>query len=216
MTLLFDFGGVLVDLDRQRVEAAFDRIGFNIRPYLGTYKQAGIFSQLEQGRISIHEFCNGIRALSQQSGDALQLLTDEAIVAAWQSYLTEVPTERLDMLLKIKQHYSINVLSNTNTVHWQMAKNTFFRYKGLNVENFFDHIFLSCDLGVEKPDPLIFSKVVEGLQVPAHDILFFDDSEVNCQAARNCGLQALVAPAGSEWFKYFDDYGKLHPSYIQA
>lgn len=216
MTLLFDFGGVLVDLDRQRVEAAFDRIGFNIRPYLGTYKQAGIFSQLEQGRISIHEFCNGIRALSQQSGDALQLLTDEAIVAAWQSYLTEVPTERLDMLLKIKQHYSINVLSNTNTVHWQMAKDTFFRYKGLNVENFFDHIFLSCDLGVEKPDPLIFSKVVEGLQVPAHDILFFDDSEVNCQAARNCGLQALVAPAGSEWFKYFDDYGKLHPSYIQA
>ncbi len=216
MTLLFDFGGVLVDLDRQRVEAAFDRIGFNIRPYLGTYKQAGIFSQLEQGRISIHEFCNGIRALSQQLGDALQLLTDEAIVAAWQSYLTEVPTERLDMLLKIKQHYSINVLSNTNTVHWQMAKDTFFRYKGLNVENFFDHIFLSCDLGVEKPDPLIFSKVVEGLQVPAHDILFFDDSEVNCQAARNCGLQALVAPAGSEWFKYFDDYGKLHPSYIQA
>ncbi len=216
MTLLFDFGGVLVDLDRQRVEAAFDRIGFNIRPYLGTYKQAGIFSQLEQGRISIHEFCNGIRALSQQSGDALQLLTDEAIVAAWQSYLTEVPTERLDMLLKIKQHYSINVLSNTNTVHWQMAKDTFFRYKGLNVENFFDHIFLSCDLGVEKPDPLIFSKMVEGLQVPAHDILFFDDSEVNCQAARNCGLQALVAPAGSEWFKYFDDYGKLHPSYIQA
>ena len=216
MTLLFDFGGVLVDLDRQRVEAAFDRIRFNIRPYLGTYKQAGIFSQLEQGRISIHEFCNGIRALSQQLGDALQLLTDEAIVAAWQSYLTEVPTERLDMLLKIKQHYSINVLSNTNTVHWQMAKDTFFRYKGLNVENFFDHIFLSCDLGVEKPDPLIFSKVVEGLQVPAHDILFFDDSEVNCQAARNCGLQALVAPAGSEWFKYFDDYGKLHPSYIQA
>ena len=216
MTLLFDFGGVLVDLDRQRVEAAFDRIGFNIRPYLGTYRQAGIFSQLEQGRISIHEFCNGIRALSQQSSDALQLLTDEAIVAAWQSYLTEVPTERLDMLLKIKQHYSINVLSNTNRVHWQMAKDTFFRYKGHNVENFFDHIFLSCDLGVEKPDPLIFSKVVEGLQVPAHDILFFDDSEVNCQAARNCGLQALVAPAGSEWFKYFDDYGKLHPSYIQA
>lgn len=216
MTLLFDFGGVLVDLDRQRVEAAFDRIGFNIRPYLGTYRQAGIFSQLEQGRISIHEFCNGIRALSQQSSDALQLLTDEAIVAAWQSYLTEVPTERLDMLLKIKQHYSINVLSNTNRVHWQMAKDTFFRYKGLNVENFFDHIFLSCELGVEKPDPLIFSKVVEGLQVPAHDILFFDDSEVNCQAARNCGLQALVAPAGSEWFKYFDDYGKLHLSYLQA
>ena len=45
--LLFDFGGVLVDLNRPRVEAAFDALGFDIRPYLGTYKQSGIFSQLE-------------------------------------------------------------------------------------------------------------------------------------------------------------------------
>lgn len=217
MQLLFDFGGVLVDLDRQRVERSFDEIGFDIRPYLGTYKQAGIFSQLEQGRITIHEFCDGIRSLSQQGGEqATNRLTDEAIVAAWESYLTTVPTERLEMLLKIKQHYSVNVLSNTNVVHWRMAEDTFFRYKGKTVNDFFDHVFLSCELGVEKPDPLIFSKVVEGMGVPAHDILFFDDSEVNCQAARQCGLQALIAPAGSEWFKYFDEYGKLHLPHIQA
>ena len=172
MYLLFDFGGVLVDLDRQRVERSFDEIGFDIRPYLGTYKQAGI--------------------------------------AAWESYLTTVPTERLEMLLKIKQNYSINVLSNTNTIHWRMAEDTFFRYKGLTVDDFFDHIFLSCELGVEKPAPQIFENVVEGMGVPAHDILFFDDSEVNCQSARQC------APAGSEWFKYFDEYGKLHLPYIQA
>ena len=42
--MLFDFGGVLVDLNRPRVEAAFDALGFDIRPYLGTYKQSGIFS----------------------------------------------------------------------------------------------------------------------------------------------------------------------------
>ena len=214
MQLLFDFGGVLVDLDRQRVEASFDRIGFDIRPYLGTYKQAGIFSQLEQGCISIHEFCNGIRALSAQQDSELSQLTDEAIVAAWQSYLTEVPTERLEMLLKIKQHHPISLLSNTNAVHWRMAQEHLFNYKGLQVDDFFDHIFLSCNLGVEKPDPIIFNKVVEAMKVPAHDILFFDDSEVNCQAARQCGLKALLAPAGSEWFKYFDDYGKLHLSFL--
>lgn len=216
MYLLFDFGGVLVDLDRQRVERSFDEIGFDIRPYLGTYKQAGIFSQLEQGSITEHEFCDGIRSLCQQGGGMTDRLSDEAIIAAWESYLTTVPTERLDMLLKIKQNYSINVLSNTNTIHWRMAEDTFFRYKGLTVDDFFDHIFLSCELGVEKPAPQIFEKVVEGMGVPAHDILFFDDSEVNCQAARQCGLQALIAPAGSEWFKYFDEYGKLHLPYIQA
>ena len=49
--MLFDFGGVLVDLNRPRVEAAFDALGFDIRPYLGTYKQSGIFSQIGRAHV---------------------------------------------------------------------------------------------------------------------------------------------------------------------
>ncbi len=123
-----------------------------------------------------------------------------------------MPAERLELLLKIKQHYSVNLLSNTNEVHWRLAEEVFFNYKGLRVTDFFDHIFLSCRLGVEKPAPLIFEKVVEGLGAEAADVLFFDDSEVNCEAARQCGLQALLAPANSEWFKYFNEDGKLRLS----
>lgn len=203
--LLFDFGGVLVDLVRERVEKAFDRIGFDIRPYLGAFKQSGVFSQLEQGRISVAEFCQELRNLSSDPSR----MTDEAIVEAWESYLDTVPEERLEMLLRIRRHYSVNLLSNTNAVHWRMAEERFFRYNGLGVDNFFDHIFLSCRLGMEKPDAAIFHKVVEGLGVAPQRILFFDDSETNCQAARDCGLQALVAPAASGWFEYFDHNGLL-------
>ncbi len=206
--LLFDFGGVLVDLVRERVEKAFDRIGFDIRPYLGAFKQSGVFSQLEQGRISVPDFC---QALRQLSSDASRM-TDEAVVEAWESYLDTVPEERLEMLLRIRRHYSVNLLSNTNEVHWRMAEERFFRYNGLGVNDFFDHIFLSCRLGMEKPDPAIFRKVVEGLGVEASDVLFLDDSETNCEAARACGLQALVAPAGSAWFKYFDSEGRFLPA----
>lgn len=210
--LLFDFGGVIVDLDRAHVLESFRALGMDISPYLGTFKQNGIFSQLEQGRVTIPEFCEALRQLSRCPG-----VTDEAIVKAWESFLHKgVPTERLDMLLRIKQHYSVNLLSNTNAIHWRMAQDDFFRYEGRGVHDFFDHIFLSCQLGMEKPDAHLFEKVIEGLQVPAADILFFDDSEVNCGAARQCGMQALLAPAGSEWFKYFDNYGKLHSSYVQA
>ena len=210
--LLFDFGGVIVDLDRPHVLESFRQLGMDISPYLGTFKQNGIFSQLEQGRVTIAEFCEALRQLSQTSG-----VSDEAIVKAWESFLHKgVPAERLDMLLRIKQHYSVNLLSNTNAIHWRMAQDDFFRYEGRGVNDFFDHIFLSCQLGMEKPDARLFEKVIEGLQVPAADILFFDDSEVNCEAARQCGMQALLAPAGSEWLKYFDNYGKLHSSYVQA
>lgn len=205
MVLLFDFGGVLVDLDRSRTIEAFERLGFDIEPYLGAYRQAGPFSLLEQGAITIHEFCNRLRELGVRPE-----VSDEEIVAAWASFLTGVPAERLELLLKIRQNYSVNLLSNTNEIHWHQATDEFFRYRGLTVTDFFDQVFLSCELHLEKPAPELYRRCVEQLGVRAEEVIFFDDSEVNCQAARDCGLQALLAPAGSEWFKYFDQHGKLH------
>ena len=202
--LLFDFGGVLVDLDKERCIRAFESLGFDIRPFLGTYRQAGVFSLLERGEISVGEFCEELRRLSGNPS-----LSDEVIVEAWRQYLLDVPKERLEMLLKARKHYNIYILSNTNSIHWDMAREGYFRYEGKEVEDFFDGVFLSCELGVEKPAPEIFQKVVEGIGRPAEEILFFDDSEVNCEAARQCGLQALLAPANSVWLKYFDETGLL-------
>lgn len=202
--LLFDFGGVLVDLDRKRVLRSFEKIGINITPFLGDYKQSGIFSLLEQGKTTVDNFCEELRRMC-----GCPQASNKQIVTAWESFLTGVPANRLDVLLKAKQHYSVNLLSNTNEVHWNMAEELFFKYKGHQVNDFFDHIFLSYKEGVEKPDPTIFENVIAKLGVPACQIIFFDDSDVNCQAARNCGLQAYKAAAGGEWLKYFDDYGKL-------
>ncbi len=204
MTLLFDFGGVLVDLDRERCVREFNAIGLDITKYLGAYRQAGPFSLIEQGKMSIPEFCNEIRQITGRLDT-----TDQAIVSAWESFLPGVPAERLDMLLKIKQHYPLNLLSNTNQIHWRQARDEFFAYQGHQVGDFFDHIFLSCEMGLEKPAPELYEAVIKELGVPASDILFFDDSEVNCEAARRCGMQSLLAPAGSQWFKYFDENGKL-------
>lgn len=204
MVLLFDFGGVLTDLDRERCIRSFAALGFDVRPYLGAYRQAGCFSLLEQGKISVGEFCNELRRLSGNPA-----LTDEALIKAWQDFLIGVPAERLDMLLKLRHHYPVSLLSNTNAIHWEQGRH-FFDYKGLSAGDFFDHTFLSYEMGIEKPAPELFDAVVKQLGVPADEVLFLDDSEVNCEAARRCGLQALLAPAASGWFKYFDDNGKLH------
>ncbi|MBQ5910143.1 MAG: HAD family phosphatase [Bacteroidaceae bacterium] len=203
MTLLFDFGGVLVDLDKERCIRNFQNLGFDIRPYLGTYVQGGFFAEFERGELSTAEFCEKIREASGKN------LTDEVIVAAWQSFLLDVPVERLEMLLKIRRHYPVAVLSNTNVVHWDMARHDYFTYQGRSVSDFFDHVFLSCELGVCKPDSPIFQAVCDGTGCPAEDILFFDDSEVNCEAARKFGMQARIAPAGGAWLSYFDEEGRL-------
>lgn len=206
MNLLFDFGGVLVDLDKQRCINAFDAIGFDVRPFLGTYVQAGVFSGLERGETTVREFCDSLRRLSGSAH-----LTDEQIVHAWEQYLTGVPAERLELLLKIAQHYPTYVLSNTNEIHWAMARDGYFRYRGLTLDDFFRRCFLSYELGVEKPSPAIYEAVVEGIGCHADEILFFDDSEVNCEAARRCGLQARLASAGGVWMDYFTPDGVYIP-----
>ena len=194
--LLFDFGGVLVDLDKQRCIEAFDRLGFDIRPCLGTYRQGGVFSLLERGAIGVPEFCDEIRRMAGNPA-----LTDASIAAAWEQYLVGVPPERLEKLQALRRTYHVCLLSNTNIIHWKQSLRDFFNYKGLGINDFFEEVFLSYELGVEKPAPEIFHIVAERLGAQPEDILFLDDSDVNCQAARDCGLQAMLAPAGGGWMQ---------------
>ena len=204
MVLLFDFGGVLVDLDRAAVTQAFARLGIDIAPHLGTYKQGGMLSALERNDVTVSAFCEGLRGLSSLERKP----SDTDLIEAWDAYTTHVPAESLEMLLKIKKNYPVSLLSNTNVIHWAKARYEFFRYDGRQVEDFFDQIFLSYAMGVEKPAPEIFRRVVEMLRVPASEVLFLDDSEANCEAARQCGLRARVAPADSGWLPFFDSEGR--------
>lgn len=206
MNLLFDYGGVLVDLDKQRCIRAFEALGFDIRPYLGTYAQAGFFSELERGAISVEGFCDKIR---EAAGN--ESLSDTDICNAWKDYLTGVPAERLEMLLKIARHYPVYLLSNTNTIHWKMAEEDYFNFQGHTVDDFFRKKFLSFEIGAEKPSEEIYQAVIDGIGCEPSDILFFDDSDVNCDAARKMGLQARVAPANSAWLLFFTADGEYIP-----
>ncbi|MBF0961348.1 MAG: HAD family phosphatase, partial [Alloprevotella tannerae] len=78
MVLLFDMGGVLVDLDLDLTLAGFDQIGIDLRPYLDSARQAGFLSDYESGKINTETMLNEMRALSTKSD-----LTDDEIAAAW-------------------------------------------------------------------------------------------------------------------------------------
>lgn len=93
--LIFDFGGVLINLDRQRCVENFRKLGLEkVDELLGMYSQQGIFMQHEKGLISSAEFRENIRGLLTKK------VTDEQIDAAWNSFLVDIPRFKLDMLLK--------------------------------------------------------------------------------------------------------------------
>lgn len=206
-TLLFDFGGVLVDLRREDCVQRFARLGFDITPYLGAYAQQGFVGQLENGDLTQEQFCQHIR---QQAGRPE--LTDEEIVGAWNAYIPHIPTERLDMLRRIARHYRLCLLSNTNAIHWQLAERQLFRHPDAgDLLTLFAQKFLSFRLHMQKPSPRIYRHVLSQLSCAPAEALFLDDSPTNVQAAQAAGLPARLAPAGGQWLSYFTDDGLLLP-----
>ena len=112
-TLIFDFGGVLIDLDINQCILNFNRLGLeNVEQYLNNFAQSGFFMQLEKGQISAAEFRNEIRKLTPNK------LTDTQIDEAWCSFLLEIPEEKLEMLIELRKKFRVVLLSNTNIIHF--------------------------------------------------------------------------------------------------
>ncbi len=115
-TLIFDFGGVLINLDLPACIRKINQLGIsNVEQYLSNYGQAGFFLKFEKGEIDIPQFRNEIRKLSTKS------ITDSQIDEAWCEFLQDIPQEKLDVVEKLRQKYRIIMLSNTNPLHIEVS-----------------------------------------------------------------------------------------------
>ncbi|MEG0455218.1 MAG: HAD family phosphatase, partial [Bacteroides sp.] len=149
--LLIDFGGVLINLDRPRCIENFKKLGLSdADEMLDVYHQQGIFMEQEKGLITASEFRNGIR---DKMG---KIVTDRQIDTVWNSFLVDIPTFKLDLLLKLREKYVVYLLSNTNEIHWKWSCKHAFPYRGFRVEDYFEKIYLSYEMKMVKPDAEIF------------------------------------------------------------
>mgnify|MGYP002519684056 FL=1 len=198
--LIFDFGGVLINLDRTACRMAFEQLGIDSihESVLDDYRQKELFMQLESGNISAAAFRAGMRRLSERN------LTDAQIDKAWNAMLADIPSYKLECLLHLKHRYHILLLSNTNCIHWQWAVQHSFHYKGYEVDDFFDRIYLSYELHMQKPDVEIFKYVLRDAVILPEETFFLDDSASNCSAAESLGIQTYCCPAGSDWTFLFE------------
>ena len=196
--LIVDFGGVLIDLDRQRCLENFRELGLpDVEHTLDLYHQQDFFQQYEKGLISSADFRNVIREKIGKDVD------DARIDAAWNSFLVSIPTYKLDLLLALRKDYVVYLLSNTNEIHWKWACEHAFPYKTFRVEDYFEHIFLSYEMKMAKPDEEIFRKVLDDAGLDPKETFFIDDSETNCLTARSLGISTYTPKAGEDWSHLF-------------
>ena len=197
--IVFDLGGVLVDLDFKAAINGLQQTGFaNVKEQLMAFDQGGIFQKFELGEMTAEEFRTAIRENSTVT------LTDEEIDALWNAMLLEIPREKLELILDLRGKYMVYLLSNTNSIHWDYVCKNAFNYRGFRVNDYFEETFLSYEMHLAKPNKAIFEKVLHDANLLPEETLFIDDSEANCKAAEEVGIHAHHYHIGDDLSKVFE------------
>lgn len=185
--VIFDLGGVVIDLDRDRAVRALGELGLEgADEMLGLYGQKEPFFGLETGERAAGEFFDEMRSRMREG------VTDKEITNAFNEFLVELPTKRLEMLRRMRMAgYRIFMLSNTNPVMFHTWIDRAFRQEGGTVNDYFDGVVVSFQELMCKPDVRIFENLMRRYGLNPSETLMLDDSEKNCRAAAAAGAHAF-------------------------
>lgn len=205
--LLFDLGGVIMDIDKSNCVESYRRLGLSdAESFFGEFSQKGPFMALEEGTITPAEFHEALRPCLPGG------VTDAEIDAAFCDFLTGIPARRLVALEKWRRCYGIYLLSNTNEIMWGSRIAEEFRKLGREREDYFDGMVTSFEARSLKPAPEIFVYAVRKLGIVPEETLFLDDSERNLEAAAALGFHTAHVAPGRE----FDEILTAYPGLTEA
>jgi glucose-1-phosphatase len=183
--VIFDLGGVLLDIDTTKTDAAFEKLGIkNFKNNYSLHKADSLFDDLETGKISETAFYDGIRNISKSS------LTDTEIRDAWNALLLDFRTESLAFLQQIAAKYKLFLLSNTNSIHHTAFSKILRETVGKpSLDSYFTKAYYSQLIGLRKPNAAFYTYVLNDASITAAETLFVDDLLKNIEAAKALGIQ---------------------------
>lgn len=182
--IIFDFGGVILNLDYNRTTEAFVKLGvIDFEQSYSQLNQTNLFDEFERGEITSDQFRSGIGTVLNTG------VSDAQIDEAWNAMLLDLPSERLRLLEKLGQTKRLALLSNTNAIHAEYFERKMKRQHGIeNLDPFFEKVYYSFDVGMRKPEPRIFELVLQERNFKPEETLFIDDSPQHIEGARRVGL----------------------------
>lgn len=182
--VIFDFGGVLIDVDYHKTIDAFKSMGIaNFEKLYSQADQEHLFDHYETGQISSQYFINQL--ISKTDG----MVTANKIVNAWNAMLGEIHAANVESVEQLKEKgYNVYLLSNTNDIHIQVAFDRWNRLPLVKPKELFDGIFLSQEIGMRKPNKDIFEHVLREISALPEEVLFIDDSVQHIRTAEQLGI----------------------------
>ncbi len=202
--IIFDLGGVIITLDPAEAIRRFTEMGVN-RPeeLLNSYLQKGIFLELEEGKLSREEFYEAFRKEFGKN------ISNQTIDHGWFGFLKETPAYKLEMLDQLRQNYKVYLLSNTNPIIMSLANTAEFCGQGKKLDDYFDKLYLSFEIGVAKPHREVFEYLIQDSGINPAETLFIDDGKANVETGKALGMITYQPENGEDFRKIFEQDFRL-------
>ena len=192
--IIFDLGGVLINLDFSKTTSAFLDLGFpHFEKMYSQFKVDQLFERLEKGLISDKDFYMVMLSVGH---DALKA---GHIRDAWNGLLLDFREESLKFLIKLKKDYNLFLLSNTNSIHLEAVNRILKQQTGYaSLDFFFINCYYSHLMGLRKPAGEIYDFVLKDAGLKAAETLFIDDTPANIDAAQKKGFKTHLLLPGQK------------------
>lgn len=205
--IIFDFGGVVLDIDPQLTINELVNLGFkDFNKLLTPDFTEEIIGKFERGILTPEVFRTKLKSFLDID------ITDQQLDDAWNSLLYDIPAERIGIIEQVKKNYQIILLSNSNEIHYDLfVRDLQLRFGYREFDELFHKAYFSFDLHLLKPNPEIYEFVIYQHELVLENTLFIDDKTENIEAAKKIGLKTYQLNKPERIRDIFKD-GRLVPN----
>ena len=182
--IIFDLGGVILDIDEKVVYRELEKMGIDIQQLARSKEFMEIISKFDIGVYTAPTFRKKVKAYL-----GLEKMTDQKFDSIWNAMLLDIPRERIEAIEKVKKHYKIFLMSNTNEIHYDLyVRDLQLRFGYNEFDELFNKAYFSFDIHLEKPDLRFFELILDHEHLLPEETLFIDDTAKNIAAAKELGI----------------------------
>lgn len=199
--IVFDLGGVILNLDYERTRQAFNAL--QISDFDALYSQAqqtDLFDRFEKGECSTPYFINALLNFLPTG------TTPNKVVAAWNAMILDFPLEKLNQLEALQKNYRLFLLSNTNDIHLQAVNRSLEKVSAKKLPDFFEKAYYSHEIKQRKPHAEVFSWVCSENGILPENTLFIDDTAQHILGAKSIGMHTYHIPSNLPWDGFLAEF----------
>ena len=183
--IIFDLGGVILDIDETIVYKELEKLDISTMELARSKEFTELMSKFDTGIYTAPTFRKRMKALVHQ-----EKMTDQKFDAIWNAMLLDIPRERIEAIEKVKKHYKIFLMSNTNVIHYDLyVRDLQLRFGYHEFDELFHKSYFSFAEHLEKPDPRFFELILDHEGLVPEETLFIDDTEKNIKVAQSLGIR---------------------------